>query len=75
MNVLWSVLGGIRHSHNDGEFMGILKKITKLFRTGNPSGDILDVLPYLRFIFPGIAGYRERKIGHESVHKFLRVSK
>jgi hypothetical protein len=55
--------------------MGLLKKITKLFRTGNPSGDILDVLPFLRFIFPGLAGYRERKTGNESVYKFLRVSK
>jgi hypothetical protein len=55
--------------------MDLLKKITRLLRSGNPSGDILDVLPFLRFIFPGLAGYRERKIGHESVHKFLRVSK
>jgi hypothetical protein len=75
MNILWSVLGGERLSANDGEFLGLLQKISKLFRTGNPSGDVLDVFPFLRYIMPGLAGYRERKIGTESGQKFLRVSK
>lgn len=72
INILWSVLGGLRLSQSDGEFMTLLQKITRLFRTGNPSGDILDVLPFLRFIFPGLAGYRERKSATEHGHKFLR---
>jgi hypothetical protein len=55
--------------------MNLLQKISKLFRTGNPSGDVLDVFPFLRFIMPGLAGYRERKSGTESGQKFLRVSK
>lgn len=75
INILWSVLGGERLSVNDGEFMTILQKISKLFRTGNPSGDVLDVFPFLRFIMPGLAGYRERKIGTESTQHFMRVSK
>jgi hypothetical protein len=54
--------------------MGLLKKITELFRTGNPSGDVLEVFPFLRFIFPGVAGYRERKSGTETGQKFLLVS-
>jgi len=74
MNILWSVLGGERLSANDGEFLGLLQKISKLFRTGNPSGDVLDVFPFLRYIMPGLAGYRERKIGTESGQKFLRES-
>jgi len=72
INILWSVLGGERLSTNDGEFMTLLQKISKLFRTGNPSGDVLDVFPFLRFIMPGLAGYRERKSGTEFGQKFLR---
>jgi hypothetical protein len=68
-------LGGERLSTNDDEFMGLLQKIKMLFRTGNPSGDVLDVFPFLRFIFPGLAGYRERKSGTLSGQKFFRVSK
>jgi hypothetical protein len=55
--------------------MALLLKINALFRTGNPSGDVLDVFPFLRFIFPGLAGYRERNSGTQSGHKYLRVSK
>jgi hypothetical protein len=75
MNILWSILGGERFSTNDGEFITLLRKINRLFRTGNPSGDVLDVFPFLRFIMPGLAGYRERKTGTESGQKFFRVSK
>jgi hypothetical protein len=75
INILWSVLGGDRLSTNDGEFMTLLQKISRLFRAGNPSGDVLDVFPFLRFIMPGLAGYQERKSGTEYAHKFLRVSK
>jgi len=75
INILWSVLGGERIPANDGDFMALLQKISKLFRTGNPSGDVLDVFPFLRYIMPGLAGYRERKAGTESVQKFMRVSK
>jgi methyl farnesoate epoxidase/farnesoate epoxidase len=74
INVLWAVLGGVRHSHNDGDFKALLQKITRLFRVGNPSGDILDVLPFLRFIFPDLGGYRERSIGTVEAQKFIRVS-
>lgn len=74
INILWSVLGGERIPANDGEFMTLLQKISRLFRTGNPSGDVLDVFPFLRFIMPGLAGYRERKTGTESVQTFMRES-
>jgi len=74
INILWSVLGGDRLSTNDGDFMTLLQKISRLFRTGNPSGDVLDVFPFLRFIMPGLAGYRERKSGTEYGHQFLRES-
>ncbi|PNF20447.1 Methyl farnesoate epoxidase [Cryptotermes secundus] len=72
INVLWAVLGGERHSHDDREFKALLQKITRLFRTGNPSGDIVDVLPFLRLIFPNLAGYRERNIATTGGHNFFR---
>jgi methyl farnesoate epoxidase/farnesoate epoxidase len=75
INVLWAVLGGVRHSHNDGDFKELLQKITRLFRTGNPSGDIIDVLPFLRFLFPNLAGYKERNAGTIGGQNFFRVSK
>jgi hypothetical protein len=75
INVLWAVLGGERHSHDDREFKALLQKITRLFRTGNPSGDVVDVLPFLRLIFPGLAGYRERNIATTGGQNFFRVSK
>jgi len=74
INILWSVLGGERLSTTDDEFMTLLHKIKMLFRTGNPSGDVLDVFPFLRFIFPGLAGYRERQSGTLFGHKFFRGS-
>jgi hypothetical protein len=75
INVLWAVLGGERHSHDDREFKALLHKITRLFRTGNPSGDVLDVLPFLRYFFPSLAGYRERNIATVGGQKFFQVSK
>ncbi|XP_069672282.1 methyl farnesoate epoxidase-like [Periplaneta americana] len=74
INVLMEVLGGVRHSHTDAEFKALLQKITRLFRTGNPSGDILDVLPFLRFFMPRLAGYRERKVGTVDAQKFFKQS-
>jgi hypothetical protein len=68
-------LGGERHSHDDREFKALLFKITRLFRTGNPSGDIIDVIPFLRFLFPGLAGYKERSTATVGGQNFFRVSK
>lgn len=75
INVLWAVLGGVRHSQNDTEFTTLLQKITKLFRTGNPSGDIIDIIPFLRHLFPDVAGYKDRMIGTVCSQNYFRVSK
>jgi hypothetical protein len=55
--------------------MTLLQKINKIFRTGNPSNDVMDVFPFLRYIMPDIGGYRDRKTGTECGQKFFRVSK
>jgi hypothetical protein len=68
-------LGGERHAHDDREFKALLYKITRLFRTGNPSGDIIDVIPSLRYLFPSLAGYKERAVATIGGQNFLRVSK
>ncbi|XP_021919684.1 methyl farnesoate epoxidase-like [Zootermopsis nevadensis] len=74
INVLWAVLGGVRHSQNDTEFTTLLQKITKLFRTGNPSGDIIDIIPFLRHLFPDVAGYKDRMIGTVCSQNYFRKS-
>lgn len=64
-----------RYDLNDEELRNLCALITKLFRTVDMTGGILNFLPFLRHIVPGLIGYTELQSAHSALHKFIEVIK
>lgn len=47
INILWAMMAGERHDHDDQEFKMLLDNITEFTRQGNP---IIMMFPWLRFV-------------------------
>jgi len=47
INVLWAMMAGERHEHDDADFKLLLENITEYTRQGNP---IIMTFPWLRFV-------------------------
>lgn len=50
INILWAIAGGKRYKHDDEEFKVLLKVIQSSLRAGNPAGNFVVMLPWLRHL-------------------------
>jgi hypothetical protein len=74
LNVLWRMMAGIRYSRNDEELLTLLEKVTRAFRSGNPSGGLSNMFPILKAIAPGLSGHTEARAGLCDMQNYFRVS-
>nr|CAD7262268.1 unnamed protein product [Timema shepardi] len=72
LNVLWCIMAGKRFSHDDKEFKDILERLFEAFRSGNPSGGIINMIPALRHIMPKSSGYSIIKETNTSSQQLLK---
>ncbi|KAK4873499.1 hypothetical protein RN001_015528 [Aquatica leii] len=57
LNVLWTMMAGERFSLDDVRLIKLLQIIHDAFRLFDMSGGLLNQMPLLRFIAPGVCGY------------------
>nr|CAD7407115.1 unnamed protein product [Timema poppensis] len=74
LNVLWCIMAGKRFSHDDKEFKDILERLFEAFRSGNPSGGIINMIPALRHIMPKSSGYSIIKETNTSSQQLLKAT-
>lgn len=48
INIIWAIVAGHRYKHGDEQFQKILKSIEESFRATSPSGNLVDMFPFLR---------------------------
>jgi hypothetical protein len=72
INVLWAMMAGERHDHEDTEFKMLLENITEFTRQGNP---IIMMLPWLRFV--PIVNASLKKLMHSGkiLQTYIKVSR
>ncbi|CAL8110287.1 unnamed protein product [Orchesella dallaii] len=74
INILWAIMGGTRYKHDDEEFKKMLNVIQETFRTGSPSGNLVNSYPVLRH-FPYFKEQFETLVsGPKAIIKMLETS-
>ena len=73
LNSLWALLAGHRFSLDDQRLVDLLDIVHKCFRMIDPSGGILNQMPFLRFIAPQKSGYTNVMTHLNRMWNFLKV--
>jgi hypothetical protein len=74
LNVLWRMIAGFRYKLDDPEHLILLEKLRRAFRTGDPSGGLVNMFPILKTIAPRLSGYAESMAIISDMQNFFRVS-
>lgn len=74
INVLWAIIAGERFSHDDSRLNELLRMIEKSFRVFDISGSMLNQLPILRYVAPGLTGYQNFKTTINNLNGFIEVN-
>ncbi|KAJ8716133.1 hypothetical protein PYW08_013418 [Mythimna loreyi] len=72
VNILWRLVAGKRYDLEDRKLSLLCDLIMRLFRAVDMSGGILNFMPFVRHVLPGISGYKELSSIHKALHDFLR---
>lgn len=73
VNILWRLVAGKRYDLEDKKLKFLCDLIMRLFRAVDMSGGILNFMPFMRHVFPGLSGYKELSGIHKALHEFLKV--
>nr|CAD7458650.1 unnamed protein product [Timema tahoe] len=57
LNSLWSLTAGMRYSDEDAKLQQFINLINEMTRSVDSTGGILNYLPSLRFLAPGLTGF------------------
>jgi methyl farnesoate epoxidase/farnesoate epoxidase len=57
LNILWSMMAGVRFSHDDPEFKALVNMINQTMKLLGGNGNIFMAFPFLRHILPKLTGY------------------
>jgi hypothetical protein len=68
------MMAGSHYSRNDEELLTLLEKTRRFFRSGNPSGGIVNIFPILKTIAPGLSGHTEAMESLLDMQNYFRVS-
>lgn len=74
LNVLWRMIAGSHYSRNDEELLTLLEKVSRFFRSGNPSGGLVNFFPILKTIAPVLSGHTEAKESLLDMQNYFRKS-
>ncbi|XP_021181458.3 farnesoate epoxidase isoform X1 [Helicoverpa armigera] len=72
VNILWRLVAGKRYDLEDKKLKLLCDLIMRLFRAVDMSGGILNFMPFMRHVFPGLSGYKELSGIHKALHEFLK---
>ncbi|XP_063231673.1 methyl farnesoate epoxidase-like isoform X2 [Bacillus rossius redtenbacheri] len=72
VNVLWKTLAGTRIAHDDDEFNKLIEIVFEVMRSGNPAGGIINVMPFLRHVFPNIGAYKTSTDAVKDLHHYFK---
>jgi len=73
VQVLWTLIAGVRYSHDDPKLSSLLDIVDDLFKSGSIGG-FSQVFPILRKIAPGLTGEQEQLKAYRAIQNFIRVS-
>uniref|UniRef100_A0A6A7G8W0 Cytochrome P450 epoxidase-like protein n=1 Tax=Hirondellea gigas TaxID=1518452 RepID=A0A6A7G8W0_9CRUS len=74
INILWAILAGKRHDHNDPHLKKLVGLLNRSIQCGLITGGILNSFPFLRHIAPGYFGYTEIRNALEAIKDFVKES-
>ncbi|XP_075978468.1 farnesoate epoxidase-like isoform X2 [Anticarsia gemmatalis] len=72
VNILWRLVAGKRYDLEDAKLKTLCDLITRLFNAVDMSGGVLNFLPFLRHVAPGLSGYNALRASHDSIHSFVK---
>jgi methyl farnesoate epoxidase/farnesoate epoxidase len=73
LNVLWTLMAGVRYSHDDETLQTLIQKTESLFKSQKVIKLSLAIFPFLRKLFPGFTGETEQIAIYHSLQDFFRV--
>jgi hypothetical protein len=74
LNILWSMMSGLRFSHEDERLQKFFLTLSDVMTQFNVSGNIFVAFPFLLNILPALTGYGSVRKGFvTTVHKQFRV--
>ncbi|XP_014218856.1 methyl farnesoate epoxidase-like [Copidosoma floridanum] len=59
LNTLWAMFAGHRFDYEDAKLRRILEVVHEVFRLNDTLGGKLSEMPWLRWLAPGLSGYRD----------------
>ncbi|KAJ4434996.1 hypothetical protein ANN_23568 [Periplaneta americana] len=74
LNVLWGMIAGTRYDRNDERLKDLLNRLTMNFRSGNPTGGIINIFPILMTIAPGLSGFTKFKETLVNLQNYIGLS-
>ncbi|ODM99561.1 Methyl farnesoate epoxidase [Orchesella cincta] len=74
INILWAIMGGTRYRHDDEEFKKMLNVIQESFRSGSPSGNLVNAYPFLRHFPYFKQNFQALVSGAEAIIEMLEKS-
>lgn len=73
LNTLWSMMASKRYNEDDKELKDLQALLTGLFANIDMVGCLFSQFPILKYIAPGISGYKTFIDIHQQVWKFLKA--
>jgi len=74
LNVLWTLIAGVRYHHDDEKLNHLMKLLNSLFKSGSIGGGISSMFPILRKIAPDLVGETEQIKAYTAIQDFIRTS-
>lgn len=73
INILWAIMAGVRHRHDDEDFKQMLKIIQDSFRVGSVRGNFVNAYPFLRHLPNFKEEFQKLAEGNIAVCKMVQV--
>ena len=74
INILWTVMAGKRHDHDDADFVNLIQNVRMIFREGNALGSLGTRFPLIKYL-PYLGEPRRRmEAAQRELTRFLAVT-
>ncbi len=74
INILWAIMAGVRHKHDDENFKKLLQTIQESFRAANPrSGGLVNIYPFLRHFPYFKQQFKKMTAGADAICEMIEV--
>jgi len=71
LNVLWTMMAGIRYSHDDPKLQELLRVNSGWLQTGNFFAGIVAAFPFIRHVFPEWTGYNFMNKANQMIYDYV----